>query len=128
MKEKQFKLFSFLWKNFQEEKSQINENKEEVGRRMMNVQREVDKLNDLIAREPKETEENSQLFQLDNELREKRNKLNQLEKEKLVLEARIEIEEEKQKNKVIMQEIKQEVADVDIQYIKEGTRAPNRKN
>ncbi|PIR73623.1 MAG: hypothetical protein COU40_01430 [Candidatus Moranbacteria bacterium CG10_big_fil_rev_8_21_14_0_10_35_21] len=122
MKEKQFKLFSFLWKNFQEEKSQINENKEEVGRRMMNVQREVDKLNDLIAREPKETEENSQLFQLDNELREKRNKLNQLEKEKLVLEARIEIEEEKQKNKVIMQEIKQEVADVDIQYIKEGIK------
>jgi len=51
LSEKQTKLFSYLWHNFQKERNKLNEEKEEVGRSLNNIQREADKLTDEIGRE-----------------------------------------------------------------------------
>ena len=45
---KQTRLFSYLWHNFQRERNRLNEEKEESGRILINMQREVDKLTDEI--------------------------------------------------------------------------------
>ena len=50
LKEKQTKLFSFLWHQFQSERNQFSKEKETLGASMMNMQREVDKMNDELNR------------------------------------------------------------------------------
>jgi len=122
LKEKQNKLYSFLWHNFQEEKNSLNENKEENGRTMLNMQREVDKLSDQIREQSQEERIDNQQTQLENYIQEQRNKLNQLEKDLIITEGRIEIEKEKQKNIKIFEKIKissdQNETSVDLQYVK----------
>ena len=118
LREKQTRLFSYLWKNFQAEKSKFNEEKEEIGRRMMNIQRDVDKLTDEISAESKSVEKNTALEDLEKKLREEKNKLNQLDRELIITEGRIEIEKEKEKNRAELEEIQAESIRVDSGYIK----------
>ena len=122
---KQTKLFSYLWHNFQCERNRLNEEKEESGRILMNVQREIDKLSDEIGNESKkeknETNEAKHL-ELENKQKEARNKLNQLEKELVITEGRIEIEKEKQKNLEMIKEAEISLPKeqlIDKNYIKE---------
>jgi chromosome segregation ATPase len=118
LKEKQTALFTYLWNSFQNERNKLNEAKEEMGRTMMNVQREVDKLSDEIGKESKEGEANSKVAELEAKRSEKRNKLNQLERDLIVTEGRIEIEKEKQKNIQMIEEIKVASIPVDLQYVR----------
>lgn len=118
LKEKQTKLFSYLWHNFQSEKAAFNEAKDDIGRTMMNIQRETDKLTDEINEENKRGAANEELSKLENELRQKRNVLTQLDRELIVTEGRIEIEKEKQKNIRLIEEIKIESVPVDFDYVK----------
>ncbi len=120
LKEKQTKLFTFLWRNFQNEKTRLNENKDEIGRRMMNVQREADRLADEVGKEAKEERENEKLAGLEKEQAEVRNKLNALDRDLIVTEGRIEIEKEKQKNIAIIEEIKVKSIPVDLHYVRKG--------
>lgn len=120
LKGKQTKLFSFLWHNFQKEKNQLSGEKEELGRRMMNVQREVDKLTDEINRESKESAANAQLAELEKKRTEIRNQVNQAEKELIVTEGRSEIEKEKLESKRLLEKIKVENIPVDLQYVRKG--------
>ncbi len=120
LKEKQTKLFTFLWKNFQSEKTRLNENKDEIGRKMMNVQREADRLGDEISKEAKEERGNEKLSGLEKEQTEIRNKLNALDRDLIVTEGRIEIEKEKQKNIAIIEEIKVKSIPVDLHYVRQG--------
>ncbi|HCP08443.1 MAG TPA: hypothetical protein DIT25_01440 [Candidatus Moranbacteria bacterium] len=120
LKEKQTKLFTYLWNNFQQEKSKLNEAKEEMGRTMMNVQRDVDKLTDEINRESKVETNNNNLFELEKKRNELRGKLNQLERDLIVTEGRIEIEKEKQKNIEIIEEIRTKSIPVDLHYVRAG--------
>ncbi|MFA6382930.1 MAG: AAA family ATPase [Parcubacteria group bacterium] len=106
LKEKQTRLFTYLWNNFQQEKIKLNEAKEEMGRTMMNVQREVDKLTDEINKESKQGAANNKLSELEAKRNESRGKLNQLERDLIVTEGRIEIEKEKQQNIRMIEEIK----------------------
>ncbi len=120
LKEKQANLFSYLWHNFQTEQSTFNEVKEDIGRKMMNVQREVDKLMDAIGKEGKQEEKNNDLPKMEDDLRQKRNLLSQLERERIVTEGRIEIEKERQKNIRLVEEIKIESIRIDFGYVKEA--------
>jgi len=118
LREKQATLFSYLWYNFQKEQATFNEAKDDIGRTMMNIQREVDKLNDELGKENKQEEKNEELPKMENDLRQKRNTLSQLDRELIVLEGRIEIEKERQKNMRLIEEIRIESVPVDFGYVK----------
>lgn len=51
LKEKQLKLFSFLWHTFHVDKENFSAEKNELGAKMMNAQREVDKISDELNSE-----------------------------------------------------------------------------
>lgn len=118
LKEKQTILYTYLWNKFTEEKIRLSEEKDELGRRMMNVQREADKLADEINSRSKEEKANEALAELEKNQREKRNKLNDLEREVMILSGRVEIEREKQKSIQIIEEIKIKSQPVDLSYVK----------
>jgi len=120
LKEKQSNLYSYLWRKFQEEKEKFNTAKEEMGRTMMNMQREVDKLGDDFSKEAKEDAASTVLADLERQVRERRGRLNQLDRDLIVTEGRIEIEKEKQKNIEMIEEIKVKSIPVDLQYVREG--------
>lgn len=120
LKEKQTQLFTYLWNNFQKEQSILNEAKEDLGRRMMNVQREVDKLGDEMAKEAKQDSTNNKITELESARSAKRNELNQLERDLIVNEGRIEIEREKLKNVQMMEEIKIQSIPVDLKFVREN--------
>ena len=122
LKAKQTAFFSYLWKSFQDEKKSLSEAREEIGRRMMNVQREVDKLTDEISRESENEAQNTKLAELEKKKNENREKLNRLERDLIVSEGRLEIEKEKQKNQEMIAGIKiqNQPAEglVDLRYVK----------
>jgi chromosome segregation protein len=118
--EKQARLFSYLWTNFQNEKNKFNEEKEEIGRQMNNCQREVDKLGDEMRAEAKVEKGENRQGELENQARERRTQLNQLERDLIVTEGRIELEKEKQKNMQMIEEIKIKSIPVDLKYVREG--------
>lgn len=118
LREKQTTLFSYLWYNFQKEQVTFNEAKDDIGRNMMNIQREVDKMNDELGKENRQEEKNEELPKMENDLRQKRNVLSQLDRELIVLEGRIEIEKERQKNMRLIEGIRIESVPVDFGYVK----------
>lgn len=120
LKEKQTKLFTFLWNNFKNESTGLNENKDDLGRKMMNIQREVDKLTDEINKESVTQSESIKLDELEKSQAEFRGKLNELERELVITEGRIEIEKEKQKNLEMLEEIKTTSIPVDLRYVREN--------
>lgn len=120
LREKQVTLYTYLWRNFQEEKGKFNEAKEEMGRTMMNLQRETDKLADELNKESRVDTVNTQLAGLEKQKNEKRGKLNQLDRDLIVTEGRIEIEKEKQKNIEMIEEIKVQSIPVDLHYVRKG--------
>ena len=120
LKDKQIKLFTYLWHNFQEQKMQLNKAKDEIGVQMMHAQREADKLTDKIQKEAKDGNENQEIRILEKEKNDKRNILNQLERELIITEGRIEVEREKQKNMEIINALQTKHIPVDLQYVREG--------
>ncbi|HEX7586242.1 MAG TPA: hypothetical protein VF390_01250, partial [Patescibacteria group bacterium] len=120
LKEKQTKLFTFLWNNFKNESTGLNENKDDLGRKMMNIQREVDKLTDEINKESVTQSGSTKLAELEKSQAEFRGKLNELERELVITEGRIEIEKEKQKNLEMLEEIKTTSIPVDLRYVREN--------
>lgn len=120
LKDKQTKLFSHLWHSFQSEKQILDEKKDEIGREMMNTQREVDKLNDEIQAEEKNNKENENLAKLDKESRETRIKYNGLERELIITEGRLEIEKEKQASRKVIEEIRTTSISVDSEFVKKA--------
>ncbi|MDP1834281.1 MAG: AAA family ATPase [Candidatus Moranbacteria bacterium] len=120
LREKQTSLYTYLWQNFQQEKGKFNEAKEEMGRTMMNLQREVDRLADELNKESRVDTVNTHLAELEKQKNEKRGKLNQLDRDLIVTEGRIEIEKEKQKNIEMIEEIKVQSIPVDLHYVRKG--------
>jgi chromosome segregation protein len=114
LKEKQIKLFSYLWHTFQKEKENFSQEKNDVGAKMMNVQRDVDKITDELNKESKHSQNSEKQDELEKNRGELRNKLNELEKESIIIEGRKEIEKEKMASQEIIQSIP-----VDLKYVKE---------
>jgi chromosome segregation protein len=114
LKEKQIKLFSYLWHTFQKEKENFSQEKNDVGAKMMNVQRDVDKITDELNKESKHSQNSEKQDELEKNREELRRKLNELEKESIIIEGRKEIEKEKMASQEIIQSIP-----VDLKYVKE---------
>ncbi|MEK7598752.1 MAG: AAA family ATPase [Patescibacteria group bacterium] len=120
LKKKQTELFTYRWTNFKKESSSLNENKDELGRKMMNIQREVDKLTDEINQESAAQSGSTKLIELEKTQSELRSKLNEMERELVISEGRIEIEKEKQKNMEMLEEIRTTSVPVDLRYVREN--------
>lgn len=118
LKEKQAKLYTYLWNKFNADKLALNEEKDTFGAKMNNIQREADKLADEVNRRSKEEKINETLQELEKIQREKRSRLNELERELIISEGRIELEKEKQKSIQIIEEIKIQSQPVDLSYVK----------
>lgn len=114
LKEKQIKLYSFLWHSFQEEKSNVMGEKGDFGAKMMNVQREADKINDEISKYSKEVQDSERQEGLEKKKQEILENLNKLEKESVITEGRIVIEKERESSQKIIESIP-----VDLDYVKE---------
>ncbi|MFZ5982619.1 MAG: hypothetical protein ACOYS2_03575, partial [Patescibacteria group bacterium] len=92
--------------------------KEELGIRMMNIQREVDKLSDELKKEAEDSRENLKILELERQRSDASSKLNDLEKDLVVTEGRIQIEKERAKSLAIIESIKTESIPVDFAYVK----------
>jgi chromosome segregation protein len=113
LREKQIKLFSFLWHIFQTDKENFSVEKNDLGVKMMNVQRDVDKISDELNDESNNVQLGDEQEKLNKKREELRLKLNQLERELLVSEARMEIEKEKKVRAEVVQSIP-----VDLGYVR----------
>ncbi len=113
LREKQLKLFSYLWRTFQKEKESLAAEKNDTGAKMMNVQREADKIGDELNKEAKEARNFQRLDALEGKREELRGRLNALEKELVIAEGRLEIEKEK----VIQTEIIEHIP-VDLDFVR----------
>ncbi len=122
LKEKQMTLYSYFWNKFTQEKISLSEEKNALGIKMMNAQREADGLADEVNSRPKEEGSDEKMVELGKKQQEKRNELNELEREILILSGRIEIEKEKQKSIQIIEEIKIKSQPVDLAYIKDNLK------
>ena len=114
LKEKQTKLYSFLWHSFQEEKENVLGEKGDFGARMMNVQREADKINDELSKQSKEVQNSGKQDELERKKQELLSELNKLEKELVITEGRVVIERERMNSQKIIESIP-----VDLDYVKE---------
>lgn len=113
LKEKQEKLFSFLWHRFQKEKEDLSGEKNNLGIKMMNAQREVDKVSDELSKKSKEAQNFEKIESLEKKREELRNELNNFEKQLVITEGRIELEKEKRIEKEIIESIP-----VDLGFVK----------
>lgn len=113
LKDKQTRLFSFLWHNFELEKENVSIEKNELGAKMMNAQRQVDKLNDELGEESKKSQNSTAQKELENKKQALYQELNDLEKKLVINEGRIEIEKERLEQQRIIETIP-----VDLGYVK----------
>ena len=114
LKERQNKLFSFLWNQFQLEQEQFSQEKDRLGALMMNTQREVDKINDELSKESADAQESKKQNELEKKQSEIRQKINEIERELIISEGRIVVEKEKMASQKII-----EIIPVDLKYVQE---------
>ncbi len=100
LRELQKKYYAWLWFDFQKKQGESVETKDSLGREMMNVQKEVDKLNDFIAGESAKMRQNEEVDNLKKEKENLYREVNDLEREKSVLEGKLEIAEEKMREQM----------------------------
>lgn len=113
LQEKQRKLFAYLWHVFEQEKEAASAEKNEIGAKMKNLQRGVDKLNDELGEESKKAQDSKTREDLENKKRSLQQELNNLERELVIAEGRIEIEKEKMVSQKMIVTIP-----VDLVYVK----------
>lgn len=113
LREKQQKLFAYLWHIFEQEKETASTEKNEIGAKMKNLQRGVDKVNDELNAESKKVQDSQTREELEQKKKNVYQILNGLEKELAITEGRIEIEKEKMANQKLI-----EIIPVDLIYVK----------
>ena len=114
LRELQEKYFAFLWNSFQEERDSSFGQKEELGKEMMLVQREVDKLNDFVGVESQKMRQNKRQDELKFERDKIYKEVNANERELMMTEGKIEILRDKIKQQTIIRAIP-----VDKKYIQD---------
>jgi chromosome segregation protein len=118
LKEKHTRLLAWLWKNFQQEKADFSREKDDLGIQMMNIQRETDKISDELKKESTGTASNTQTDEREEKRAKINEAINQREKDLLICEARIEIEQDKIAQKQIIRSLP-----VDLVYVREKLTA-----
>jgi len=120
LKEAQEKLYGHLWYQLQHTKSQNEENKDEIGRDMMKIQRDVDEIVEKLKNESKNTVSmQDEINKLEQKQRELNHKLYSLERKIIVEEGKVELEKERSKSiktveviPVGIENIKQKISDI----------------
>jgi chromosome segregation protein len=112
LKEKQTKLFAYLWHQFQSEREKFSQEKESLGAGMMNMQREVDKMTDELNQESGKAQDSGAELALEKKKTEIRQKLNEVERELIISEGRVVVEREKLANQKVI-----EIIPVDLKYV-----------
>lgn len=115
LKEIQEKYFAFLWHSFQTERDASFSQKEELGKEMMLIQRDVDKLNDFVENESQKMRHNKKQDELKFERDKIYKTVNINERELMMTEGKMEILKDRIKQQSIIQAIP-----VDKKYIQEG--------
>ncbi len=113
LKEKQLKLFSCLWHKFESKKDSASGEKNDLGAKMANIQRQADKLNDELGKESEKVRDSKPQEELEKRKQDLYQELNNLEKELVITEGRIEIEKERLEQQRIIETIP-----VDLGYVK----------
>lgn len=110
---KQLELYGYLWKTFEEEQKTFTDRREELARAVGMLERETDTMREEVGRLSGSFQENDRVTELSVTLAELRGKLNVLERESAVTAGRIEIEEEKRKDR---EEVK--TIPIDLRYVR----------
>lgn len=113
--ESQKKLYAFLWHNFKSEQTESYEEKEQFGRDMKNIQREVDKLSDEIKKESGNLKENKGIDKMKKDRDDVNYKINELERKQAISEGKIEILKERRAQLDVVKSVP-----VDKKYIQLG--------
>ena len=112
LKEKQTKLFSFLWHEFQTQREQFSKEKETLGATMNNMQRDVDKMSDELNKESDRAQDAGKEMELERKKTQIRHELNNVERELIISEGRVVVEKEKLANQKVI-----EIIPVDLKYV-----------
>ena len=115
MKEKQTSLYSYLWHTFQTEQEKFSQEKNIIGARMMNMQREVDKLSDELTKEAPQVETDDKKQDLEKKRSVLQQELNEAERELIITEGRIVVEKEKLARQKVV-----EMIPVDLRYVQKS--------
>ena len=115
LKEKQTSLYSYLWHTFQTEQEKFSQEKNIIGARMMNMQREVDKLSDELTKEAPQVETDDKKQDLEKKRSVLQQELNEAERELIITEGRIVVEKEKLARQKVV-----EMIPVDLRYVQKS--------
>lgn len=110
---KQIELYGYLWRTFQSERGGLAEERERLARDAGMLERETDTLREELAKLSGTLEEGGKGEELLREANALREKLHVLERDATVLSGRIEVEEEKRKDREEIRTIP-----VDLGYIR----------
>lgn len=98
-KEKQHALFGYLWNDLMKSSTELKDEKDEIGRSMMKVQRETDEIVDQLKRESKNTVSfQDEIGKLEQQQTMVNHKLNSVERNLVIEEGKMELEKEKAKS------------------------------
>ncbi len=96
LKEKQALLFGFLWHKVEDDYQNIKQQREEIGRRVMQIQREIDDLEEKVKKEVGNFGNNqSEIDKLEQEERKLNLVLNQTERDLVIEGGKLELEKER---------------------------------
>jgi chromosome segregation protein len=112
LKEKQILLFSYLWYSFQTEQEKFSQEKNIIGARMMNMQRELDKLSDELTKETPNMETDDKKQELEKKRSALQHELNEAGRELIITEGRVVVEKEKLAQQKVV-----EIIPVDLRYV-----------
>ncbi len=112
LKEKQRQYFSLKWNDLFNEKTALENQRQEIGITLKNAEREVDKLSDKIAEESKKVEDAEKIEVYEKQKREAYVKLQSLEKKIAVAEGHIEIQKERKNHEEKVKSIP-----IDLNYV-----------
>jgi chromosome segregation ATPase len=113
--EKQVLLYSYLWDNFQGERGTLAKERDSVQKQVFDIEIETNTLQKEVAEASRVMEDQTKEESLEKELATLRDEGNTLLRDRSIVEGKIEIEKEKQKEQEVIR-----VVPVDLNYVRQA--------
>ncbi len=113
--EKQLLLYSYLWESFQGERGNLSKERDTVQKQVFDIEVETNTLQKEVAEVSRAMENQSEEETLNQELAKLREEGNALLRDRSIVEGKIEIEKEKQKEQEVVR-----VIPVDLNYVRQA--------
>jgi chromosome segregation protein len=113
--DKQVLLYSFLWNNFQGERGTLSRERDAAQKQVFDLEVETNTLATEVAEASKSMDDQSGEDSLSNELLRLRDEANTLLRDRSIIDGKIEIEKEKQKEQEVIRTIP-----VDLNYVRKA--------